>query len=60
MKIVRSFRCSAGIYAVFIQEHVTNAIGLRRSYQLGLGIFAISMAATVLLSTRYPSMYCYI
>ena len=43
---------SAGIYAVFIQEHITNAIGLRRSYQLGLAVFSISMAATVLLSTR--------
>lgn len=42
---------TAGVYAVFIQEHVTNAIGLRRSYQLGLAVFSISMAASVLLST---------
>jgi len=39
---------TACVYAVFIQEHVTRMLGLRRSYQLGLGIFAISMAVTVL------------
>lgn len=39
---------TACVYAVFIQEHVTKLIGLKRSYQLGLGIFALSMAVTVL------------
>jgi len=39
---------TACVYAVFVQEHVTKMIGLRRSYQLGLAIFALSMAVTVL------------
>merc|ERR1719369_620049 len=39
---------TACVYAVFIQEHVTKMLGLRRSYQLGLSIFALSMAVTVL------------
>ena len=43
----------ACVYAVFIQEHVTKLIGLKRSYQLGLGIFALSMAVTVLNTSRY-------
>ena len=44
---------SACVYAVFVQEHVTKLIGLKRSYQLGLGIFALSMAVTVLNTSRY-------
>lgn len=39
---------TAGIYALFIQEHVTRVLGLKRSYQFGLAIFALSMAVTVL------------
>ncbi|XP_023323954.1 solute carrier family 45 member 3 [Eurytemora carolleeae] len=42
---------TAGIYAVFIQEHVTNAFGLRISYQIGLIVFSVSMGATVMLSS---------
>jgi len=39
---------TACLYAVFVQEHVTKMIGLRRSYQLGLAVFSLSMAITVL------------
>ena len=44
---------SACLYAVFVQEHVTKMIGLRRSYQLGLAVFSLSMAITVLNTSRY-------
>jgi len=39
---------TACLYAVFFQDYVTKIIGLKRSYQLGLGLFSISMAVTVL------------
>ena len=39
---------TACLYAVFFQDYVTKMIGLKRSYQLGVGIFSISMAVTVL------------
>ena len=39
---------TACLYAVFFQDYVTKLIGLKRSYQLGLGIFSVSMAVTVL------------
>lgn len=42
---------TACLYAVLVQEHVTKLIGLKRSYQFGLGMFSLSMAATVLLSS---------
>ena len=34
------------------QEHVTKLLGLKRSYQFGLMVFSISMAATVLSTGR--------
>jgi len=39
---------TACIYAMFIQEKVTERFGLKRSYQIGLAFFALSMAVTVL------------
>ena len=39
---------TACLYAVFFQDYVTKMIGLKRSYQLGVGIFSVSMAVTVL------------
>ena len=41
------------MYAVFIQEHVTNALGMRGSYQLGLTVFAVSMGVTVVFANRF-------
>ena len=58
---------TAGVYALFIQvseenqnlygmysvqEHITKLLGLKRSYQFGLAVFAISMAVTVLSTNR--------
>ena len=39
---------TACLYAVFFQDYITKMIGLKRSYQLGVGIFSVSMAVTVL------------
>lgn len=39
---------TAGFYAIFVQEHVTRVLGLRRSYQFGLAVFSLSMGVTVL------------
>jgi len=41
---------TAGLYAVFIQEHMTRYLGMRMSYQLGLIVFSASMGATVVFS----------
>ena len=47
---------TACLYAVFFQEYVTRVIGLKRSYQLGLGIFSLSMAVTVLNTSSLSSL----
>jgi len=47
---------TAGTYALFIQEHVTKLLGLKRSYQFGLMVFSISMAATVLSTGSLTSL----
>ena len=47
---------SACMYAVFFQEYVTKKIGLKRSYQLGLGVFSLSMAVTVLNTSSLTSL----
>ena len=47
---------TACLYAVFFQEYVTKMIGLKRSYQLGLGIFSLSMAVTVLNTSSLSSL----
>ena len=46
----------ACLYAVFFQDYVTKMIGLKRSYQLGLGLFSISMAITVLNTSSLTSL----
>jgi len=48
---------TAGVYALFLQEHVTRAVGLKRSYQLGLAVFSVSMAVTVLSTSSPPPSY---
>ena len=47
-----------GMYSV--QEHITKLLGLKRSYQFGLAVFAISMAVTVLSTNRWQhkDTYC--
>jgi len=47
---------TAGVYALFIQEHITKLLGLKRSYQFGLAVFAISMAVTVLSTNSLTSL----
>ena len=47
---------TACLYAVFFQEYVTKMIGLKRSYQLGLGVFSLSMAVTVLNTSSLSSL----
>jgi len=47
---------TAGVYALFIQEHITKLLGLKRSYQFGLAVFAISMAITVLSTNSLTSL----
>jgi len=47
---------TACLYAVFFQDYVTKMIGLKRSYQLGLGLFSISMAITVLNTSSLTSL----
>lgn len=38
---------TAAVYAVFIQQHVTNHLGMKASYKLGIGVHATAMAVTV-------------
>ena len=47
---------SACLYAVFFQDYVTKMVGLKRSYQLGLGVFSVSMAVTVLNTSSLTSL----
>ena len=47
---------TACLYAVFFQDYVTKMVGLKRSYQLGLGIFSVSMAVTVLNTSSLTSL----
>ena len=44
------------MYAVFFQDYVTKMIGLKRSYQLGLGLFSLAMAVTVLNTSSLTSL----
>ena len=39
------------------QEHITKMLGLKRSYQFGLAVFAISMAVTVLSTNRCQYLF---
>ena len=43
----------------FVQEHITKLLGLKRSYQFGLAVFAISMAVTVLSTNRWQHKEIY-
>merc|ERR1719225_1118842 len=47
---------TACLYAVFFQDYVTKMVGLKRSYQLGLGVFSVSMAVTVLNTSSLTSL----
>ena len=42
-----------------VQEHITKLLGLKRSYQFGLAVFAISMAVTVLSTNRWQHKEIY-
>ena len=41
---------------MFFQDYVTKMVGLKRSYQLGLGVFSVSMAVTVLNTSSLTSL----